>query len=323
MLVRSPLVVRTYRGPFLETESIVHASVSAESASDCVSFGPTDVPFPTRSTIKPFQAGPLLSGDYDVGVLTPSEAALACGSHNGEDGHAQAVSGWLDRLGLSAEVLLCPPALPMTEDARDAFVARGGTPERRRHDCSGKHCGFLSITVAAGCGLSDYLRPDGYVQTRVTDALRDSLHRDLSADDFATDGCGAPTLCVPLAALARGWRALAERDSTPLARAVDAMRQEPWYLAGTGRFDTEIVQQSAGTVLAKVGASGVHAACVVGSGVGVAVKSLDGCRLAAQVALGHILRQILGADLAASFPALNYPTVANDAGLPHIQVAGG
>jgi len=54
----------------------------------------------------------------------------------------------------------------------------------------------------------------------------------------------------------------------------DAMRAEPWFVAGTGREDTDLMRAVPG-LLVKGGADGVHVAAVPGCGA-VALKLDDG-----------------------------------------------
>jgi L-asparaginase II len=54
----------------------------------------------------------------------------------------------------------------------------------------------------------------------------------------------------------------------------DAMRAHPWFVAGTGRDDTELMRAVDG-LLVKVGADGVHVAALPGRGA-VALKLDDG-----------------------------------------------
>jgi L-asparaginase II len=68
---------------------------------------------------------------------------------------------------------------------------------------------------------------------------------------------------------------LVQADDGTRERAVaDAMRAEPWFVAGTGREDTELMQALPGLVV-KGGADGVHVAALPGRGA-VAFKLDDG-----------------------------------------------
>jgi len=111
---------------------------------------PAFVTFP-RSSLKPFQAIPLVeTGAADAAGLTEEHLALACASHNAEEFQVALVRGWLERLGLTESALVCGPDLPRAQ-ADQAKVWRGGGDRSRIfHNCSGKHCGFLTLTKHLG-----------------------------------------------------------------------------------------------------------------------------------------------------------------------------
>jgi L-asparaginase II len=74
-------------------------------------------------------------------------------------------------------------------------------------------------------------------------------------------------------------------------RIADAISARPFLLGGTYRFDTVIIEETRGNVLAKIGAEGVHCAAIVDQGIGIAVKVEDGAARAQYPALLDILRQ--------------------------------
>ena len=108
------------------------------------------------------------------------------------------------------------------------------------------------------------------------------------------DGCGAPVHGLPLVAMATLYAGLARPgrlgDLEPhAARAVAAMRAEPYMVAGRNRVDTALMAESSDVVV-KSGAEGLVCASVLGSGIGVAVKAGDGASRATGPALIRTLR---------------------------------
>src|ERR1700736_6043053 len=59
------------------------------------------------------------------------------------------------------------------------------------------------------------------------------------------------------------------------------MPAEPWYVGGTGRFDTDLMRATAGRIVGKAGAEGVHCDALLDAGLGLALKVIDGSRRAA------------------------------------------
>ena len=105
------------------------------------------------------------------------------------------------------------------------------------------------------------------------------------------DGCGAPQHALSLTGLARGVLSLVQAGAGSRERAVaDAMRAEPWFVAGTGREDTELMQAVPG-LLVKGGADGVHVAALPGRGA-VALKLDDGGDRGRTPALAAGLRRL-------------------------------
>ena len=76
-------------------------------------------------------------------------------------------------------------------------------------------------------------------------------------------------------AFARLGAAASRREEIP-ARIVDAVTRNPLLIAGTDRFDTVLIEETGGRVVAKVGAEGVHSVLVADGSVGFALKVEDG-----------------------------------------------
>ena len=106
-----------------------------------------------------------------------------------------------------------------------------------RHNCSGKHAGFLAVARTLGVAPERYLDPDSPVQAAVRRAVAEACEIDPAAMPTATDGCSAPNFALPLSALARGFKNLANRTRGPsgspldaaLARVRGAMRRTPCW----------------------------------------------------------------------------------------------
>ena len=203
-----------------------------------------------------------------------AELAIGAGSHNGEDGHRELAAAMLAAVGLGPDDLGCPPALPQHEPTRAAWLAAGRAPDRLAMNCSGKHAAMLSACVAAGWPTAGYLDRDHPLQQAIEARLAEAAGEPVTA--VVVDGCGAPQHALSVTGLARGVlvagagapRAAASgRWPTPCAR-------EPWFVAGTGREDTDLMRAVPG-LLVKGGADGVHVAAVPGRGA-VALKLDDG-----------------------------------------------
>jgi L-asparaginase II len=67
------------------------------------------------------------------------------------------------------------------------------------------------------------------------------------------------------------------------------MVNEPFYVAGSKRHCTKVMQAYGGQVACKTGAEGVYGAAIPSLGLGIALKALDGTTRAAEVALNVLL----------------------------------
>jgi L-asparaginase II len=222
---------------------------------------------------------------------TERQVAIMCASHNGEGVHVRTVRSLLASAGLDESALGNPPAWPLDRVA--ATRVRG--PSRIRHNCSGKHAGMVAASAAAGWRVETYLRPSHPLQKRILVAVRAAT--GLERVDVGVDGCGVPVFGMPLIAMATVFARLARPDrlgdlEAYTARATEAMLAHPYLVAGRRREDTTIMQVVPGLVV-KSGAEALICAADMGSGLGVAVKAVDGGDRAAPPALLRVL-QLLG-----------------------------
>jgi L-asparaginase II len=304
------------RGTAIESVHDVHLAVVDNRGKVIEVFGDRDWVFPVRSTVKIIQALPLVeSGAAEVFGVRDDELAMACGSHNGEPGHVQRALAWLDRIGLREDDLQCGATVSFDQTEARRYLRAGGDPRRAIHNCSGKHCGFLTLSLHLGADPQAYLDPTGTVQTAVRKALSEACGRHLDVADFGRDGCGAPAALLNLVELGRAFSTLLADRSPVGIRLVRAVCANPWYLAGTGRSDTRMTEALAGTGFTKIGADGVHIAVVPAVDRVIVAKAASGNGLAAQVALASMLRESGLLD-SADIDDLVNPTIVDDAGRP-------
>jgi len=287
-----PITVELRRAGMVESRHTVHAAVADPSGAVVRSWGDEDWPTFPRSAVKPLQALPLVeSGAADAFGLGERELALACASHRGEAGHVAAVEAWLERIGCAVDDLECG-------------VETGRVARASANNCSGKHAGFLTIARHLDVDPAGYVRADHHVQRLVCEALAETTGTAPGGAPAGVDGCGIPAPRMPLRAVATGAAGLARPDAagwspdrTSAARRLTAaMVAEPWYVGGTGRLCTDLLDAAGGDVVVKFGAEGVQLAALPGLGLGVAVKVESGDVPASEVALGHVLAALDAID---------------------------
>ncbi len=330
----NPVLVEVTRGDGAES---VHRGAAAvfDSSGACVAaWGDVDQPVFPRSAIKSLQALPLIeTGAADAFAVTQQELALACASHSGEPAHAETAARWLDRVGPGVAALACGAHFPMNDAAKHAMLRAGAQPTRAHNNCSGKHAGMITTAVHLGEPVAGYETADHPVQQRVRQAVEEMGEVDLSAAPMGIDGCSIPTLATPLTALARAMAKLADpaglapSRAEACARLRAAMAAHPFMVAGSGRCDTVVMEQTGETAFVKTGAEGVYCAALAEKGLGLALKIDDGAGRASEVALLALLRHLgaLDADQHDALAAYARPPVTSRLGVPvgEIRVAGG
>ncbi|MGE5441714.1 MAG: asparaginase [Bacteroidota bacterium] len=303
MAPANPVLIEVSRGAAVESRHRGAAVVVDSRGGRRAAWGDVDAIVFPRSSVKPLQALPLLeSGAAARFGVSARELALACASHSGEPDHVAAARGWLARLGRREEDLICGPHPPISREAAEALIRIGREPSPLHNNCSGKHLGFLTLAMHLGAPLKDYGHPEHPVQREVRRVLSEMGGTDLASAPVAGDGCGAPVVAMPLVAIARAFALLAAPDDLPRARAtaarrvVSAMTAHPYFVGGTGRFDTLVTERAAGGILVKGGAEGVCAAALLERGLGFAVKIDDGAKRAAETAMAALLARWADGD---------------------------
>lgn len=289
------------------------------------SFGDPNQRFAFRSATKPFQALPLVtSGAADAFGLDARELAIACGSHNGSDRHADVVRGLLARAGTGADALRCGTQLPIELRLRHEQPLRGEDRDPVRHNCSGKHAGFLLVARQLGERFEAYLEPKSRVQLLVREAVASACELSPDTLEPAIDGCSAPTFASSLVALARGMKnlALASSPDPELARALgrirDAMHADSFLVSGERRFDYDLAQSYPGNIVSKSGAEAIIGIGFRDPPLGIVVKVHDGAERARGPITIAVLRELGLVDDIARFPLLaryERPAISNDAKL--------
>lgn len=306
----NPVIAEVTRGS--RVESIHRGRVVAVEADGGIMFssGDVDEPVYPRSALKLMQALPLAeSGAADAFGFSDRELALACASHSSEPAHVEMARAMLSKAGLTQDDLQCGAHWPLFgSDAMVALARSGDNPTRAHNNCSGKHAGFLCACVHQRVETYDYLSEANGVQRQVRATIEQLTGTTLDADLCGLDGCSAPTFALPLVAFARAFARLATGNGLDSMRAKAARRlmqasmAEPFMVAGTGRFCTDLMTACAGRVYVKTGAEGVYVGTVPEEGIALALKCDDGTTRAAEVAMAAALVRALGPghDLAAA-----------------------
>jgi L-asparaginase II len=296
----NPVLVEVVRGALVESRHRGSVAVVDADGATVLALGDVARPVYPRSAVKPLQALPLVeSGAADRYGFGDQEIALACASHGGEPAHVAVASRMLARAGLDVGALECGAHWPSHQASTQALARSGAAPIALHNNCSGKHSGFLCVACAAGVDHRGYVKAEHFVQREVRAALESLTGTGLSADICGIDGCSIPTWAVPLTALAHAFARFGSGSGLSQMRAKSAARiraacaAQPYYVAGTGRFCTDIMKLFGARVLVKTGAEGVFCGALPEEGIGIALKCDDGASRAAEVAMAAMIARFL------------------------------
>jgi L-asparaginase len=257
--------VAVTRGGIVESRHRAHA-VLVGDGEVAEAWGDPDLVSHVRSAAKPIQALPLVR--YD---LPAEELAIACASHEARPEQLVAVRALLERAGVSADDLECG--------------AEHGS--RLRHNCSGKHAGFLFLCRRRSWKTEGYRLPEHPLQQELLALVAEAVGRAPDQIATAIDGCGVPTFALSLTEMARMFAGFRAGEPAGMETVVAAMTTHPDLVGGPRALDTLAMRALPGAI-AKRGAEGVL--CVgLEDGRGLALKVEDGAYRATFAAAGAAL----------------------------------
>lgn len=285
-----------------EIESVHRGSLVVVDRSGRVIYSAGDVSGYTywRSAAKPFQVLPMIeAGGIERFGFSEEEIAVMTSSHNGEERHTDAVKRIFKKMGCGIDKLDCGIAKPMNSVAAGRLLQQNRPYEQVHNPCSGKHSSMIALALVKGYAIDGYIQPEHPVQKEMLDVVRDVSGIDRESIKIGIDGCGVPVFGLPIYNMAKAYSLLADpeaagdgRRRNALKTVVSAMSKHPFYVAGTGRLDTELIEATNGRIIAKLGSEGVYCAAVTGAGLGIAVKIEDGNYRAIDPVIVELLRRL-------------------------------
>lgn len=290
----NPVLVHVHRGT--RVESVHRGAVVVADTKGKVVFSLGDeqqVHYP-RSALKMFQALPVVAeGIAEELGLSGEETALLMASHSGEDRHTQVAANMLQKIGLSMDDLECGAHTPYHHETAFDLEKKGEQPCPLHNNCSGKHSGMLISAKKKNKGYKNYIDPSHAVQVDIVKVIEKLCGVSLGA--AAVDGCSAPTFALPMVAMATGlarFGAAAGADQAACDRLFSAAVQNPYFIAGSGRHCTKVMDVLQGKVFVKTGAEGFYSVIIPHLGLGAAIKIDDGAERASQLVLNGLLYKL-------------------------------
>lgn len=317
-------VARVFRGDGLEATHYGSVAVVDGSGTLTHYLGDPHLAVMARSSIKPFQLMPLLmTGAADRYGFEPRQLAIMCGSHNGSDEHRDVVLGNLERSASGPSDLRCGCHWPLGMRIAEEYPTAGENHDPARHNCSGKHSGFLALAKFLGDAPESYLDPGSRTQLAVRKQLAAFCEYDEQRMTLGIDGCSAPNYPLPLYNLALGYKKIANLDGGDaamdaiLARIREAMLEHPKMVSGEGRFDYDLARSFPGRLICKVGAEALEAIGLTDPPMGIVVKIHDGNDRVLGAVCVEVLKQLGVVTNMNDLPLLQRheePEIRNDRG---------
>jgi len=272
-----------------------------------------DVETTWRSAAKPIQLATSIASLGDP-WLREEELAIGAASHSGEPRHVRWVREVLARFDVAESDLKCGAHPPVHAPSADALAREGEQASAIHNNCSGKHAFMLAAAARNGWPL-DYRPADHPLQRAILERVVEWSGQE---PRLAVDGCGVPTFCLHLSAIARAWSVVAEAmadplDRTRLGKIGLAMAAHAGLTSGTERLEESVVRHCGVPLAAKIGAQGVFCMALPDRGLGIAVKVLSGVSEALPAAVSATLRAV-AADAWTEPPLWRFREVRNVVG---------
>ena len=250
-----------------------------------------------RSALKPIQTFGIITSGADKALnINEERIALATSSHHAEPVHLEMVKSWLIELKLEEEDLALGPAWPLGAKRKDYILRHEGRKSRIYHNCSGKHCGQLSICVHQKFKTLNYQDPKHPVQKLFIENLEKLAETKIK--HLGIDGCGLPAPSLPLERFAYALTKFADPskldgiEQKAVKKIFDSCVKYPILFGGSESVNSILTKSSNKKILVKNGADGVFSAIIPEEKVSIVVKIKDGNMKAAEVAIAGLLKEL-------------------------------
>jgi L-asparaginase II len=250
-----------------------------------------------RSALKLIQTFGIITTGADKALkLSGERIAFATSSHHAEPVHLDMVKSWLSDLELEEEDLMLGPAWPLGQKRKDYIVRHEGRKSKIYHNCSGKHCGQLSICKHSKFKTLNYHDPKHPVQKLFIENLEKLA--EVKIKNIGVDGCNLPAPSLPLNQFAKALTKFADPsklegiEQKAVIKIFESCVKHPVLFGGSESVNSILTKSSGKKVLVKNGADGVFIAIVPAEKSVLVVKIKDGNMKAAEVAIAGLLEEM-------------------------------
>ena len=249
-----------------------------------------------RSALKPIQSLNLYKDGYiDKANLTEKQIAFSTSSHFAEDIHQELINDWLKNLNLDESMLACGEDWPW--QLHNKFKAYDKYKKRRKifHNCSGKHCAHLAVSVERDLPINNYNSQLHPLQKELFDLIENLS--EFKINQIGVDGCTLPNPMLPinkfgyLLAKFTDYKKIDNLGSVA-KKIFEACVNEPDYAGGAESDNSLLTKLFNKRVFFKNGAEGVFLAIIPENKVSIVVKILDGSARAAATAITGMISEL-------------------------------
>jgi len=249
-----------------------------------------------RSALKPIQSLNLYKDGYiDKANLTEKQIAFSTSSHFAEDIHQELINDWLKNLNLDESMLACGEDWPW--QLHNKFKAYDKYKKRRKifHNCSGKHCAHLAVSVERDLPINNYNSQLHPLQKELFDLIENLS--EFKINQIGVDGCTLPNPMLPinkfgyLLAKFTDYKKIDNLGSVA-KKIFEACVNEPDYAGGAESDNSLWTKLFNKRVFFKNGAEGVFLAIIPENKVSIVVKILDGSARAAATAIAGMISEL-------------------------------
>ena len=249
-----------------------------------------------RSALKPIQSLNLYKDGYiDKANLTEKQIAFSTSSHFAEDIHQELIKDWLKNLNLDESMLACGEDWPW--QLHNKFKAYDKYKKRRKifHNCSGKHCAHLAVSVERDLPINNYNSQLHPLQKELFDLIENLS--EFKINQIGVDGCTLPNPMLPinkfgyLLAKFTDYKKIDNLGSVA-KKIFEACVNEPDYAGGAESDNSLLTKLFNKRVFFKNGAEGVFLAIIPEKKISIVVKILDGSARAAATAITGMISEL-------------------------------
>ena len=163
------------------------------------------------------------------------------------------------------------------------------------HNCSGKHCAHLAVSLDRDLPIENYNSPDHIIQKELFSMIEDLA--EFKLDKVGVDGCTLPNPLMPIKKFAQllanfaDFKKLGELNDIA-EKIYNSCVSEPEYAGGKESDNSILTKILNKKAFFKNGAEGVFAAIIPEQKIAAVVKIVDGNSRASSTAIAGMISEL-------------------------------